>query len=111
MTVRKLDWTDEHISDESLSGFDSIFIADCWYDYEMVDILTALIKRIVALNKCPFYNATAVRNIKTYELYHNAMLAAGFELEVLETPGDALFPFESTARYAVKLEKYVVRGA
>jgi hypothetical protein len=106
VTVAKLDWTDVSLSDAALQGFDGVFIADCWYDYEMVEVLTALVKRLVLLNKCAFFNATAIRNLKTYELYHTAMLHAGFTVQALETPSESLFPYESEARYAVKLERY-----
>ncbi len=79
-TVWRLDWADASLTDEQLSRFDLVYVADCWYDYEVCDMLTKLLKRIAVLNNCPYINATAIRNPKTYQLYKDALTSAGFEV-------------------------------
>jgi predicted nicotinamide N-methyase len=111
VNVWKLDWTDPLLTDESLSQFDLVYAADCWYDYEVSDVLTQLVERICRLNKCVFVNATAIRNPKTYQLYRDKLLAAGFEATELEPDRGAapLFHFDSNERYSVVMEQFVLK--
>ena len=108
VSVWKLDWTDKQLTDESLSQFDLVYVADCWYDYMVADILTQLVERICRLNKCPFVNATAIRNPKTYQLYRDKLLAVGFEATELrlEQGVESLFHFDSNERYSVVMEQF-----
>ena len=109
--VWRLDWTDATLTDEQLGCFDLVYAADCWYDYEMAEVLTGLVKRICLLNgKCPFINATAIRNPKTYELYRNTLLEAGFEAKelFLKRSDKPVFRFDSNERYSVVMEQYTL---
>lgn len=106
--VWKLDWSDKTLTDEQLSGFDLVYAADCWYDYEVCEMLTLLVSRICSLSKCPFINATAIRNPKTYELYRNALRREEFQSTelLLDQSKPALFHFDSNERYSVVMEKF-----
>ncbi len=108
VNVWKLDWTDPQLTDESLGQFDLVYAADCWYDFEVSDVLTQLVQRICRLNKCPFVNATAIRNPKTYQLYRDKLLAAGFEATELRLDPTmaTLFHFDSNERYSVVMERF-----
>ena len=106
--VWKLDWSDANLTDEQLSCFDLVYAADCWYDYEVCDMLTRLVARIARLSKCPFVNATAIRNPKTYQLYRDALQKEGFmstELR-LDSSKPSLFHFDSNERYSVVMERF-----
>ena len=104
--VERLDWAE--CSDSELTGYDIVFASDCWYDYEMVEPFSALIVRICRLNPgCVFFNATALRNERTFALYKDAMVEKGLQCVSLELPADAFrFPVDPTLKYPIVLGRY-----
>ncbi len=106
--VWQLDWSDKNLTDEQMSGVDVLYAADCWYDYEVSGMLTDLVTRFCRINKCPFINATSIRNPRTYQLYRDLLLAAGFRATelLLESNGPVLFHFDSNERYSVVVERF-----
>ena len=107
--VERLDWAE--CSDSELTGYDIVFASDCWYDYEMVEHFSALIARICRLNPgCAFYNATALRNERTFALYKDAMAERDLQSVSLELPPDEFrFPVDPTLKYPIILERYELK--
>lgn len=107
-TVVKLDWTQFGDKDVAALGpVDVILMADCWYDVDVQEACVSTVARICRANPgCYFINATALRNPRTYSVYHEAFIRQGFFAEPLHVNAQTCSIPGLKDKYVILLERF-----